>query len=198
MDLAPFLTSPNAPTLILQNGQYLTKKQMEAVANSPPTQPKWMPNHPDPLWHSGWGQEVRIVGIVETGGALMYQVSIVNSADTSVKMVVEAALSTLDEAQRSPDLINDKLPINRAPWGTIKEAMLKFLISYPLDSEKRKQIEYATKRKGGYAQQIIDERLLETGLFLSEEDFTTRMSRRAPDFPWSRLAEGLDFGLTHQ
>lgn len=156
--------------------------------------PRWLPSHPEPLWHIALGQEVKIMGIQETAGVIQYQVKIVNSADTTIKIAVESQLQELKEAERVPE--SGILPINKTHWAPLKAKLLEFLVSYPIDAEKRANLELQVKSKNkGFAQAIIDDRQSEAGSFAGEADFVDRMNHRCPGFPWDAIAPLFDYSL---
>lgn len=178
--------------LSLQDGVY-TNMYVPTLKEDP--QPRWMPDHPDNLWHVNLGQEVKIVQILESNGVIQYAVRIVNSADTTQHIAVESQLRTLEEADRLPE--GEAVPINKAPWTPIKNAMLEFLTSYPLpDADTRKRYEAQIKSKNsGLAAAIVDERQSEAGSFSGEANFADRMSKRSPGFPWEAIASLWDYSL---
>lgn len=181
----------NSTTLSLREGIYTNVVEGAFPAE---IQPRWPPDYPEPLWHKQLGQEVKIVGVQESAGTFQYQVRILNSADTTTKIAVEAQLQELNEAERIPEEGN--LPINRSPWAAVKTKMLEFLASYPVDAEKRSQIETQIKSKSkGLATAIIDESKSETGFFTGEANFAERMTMRCPGFPWDALAPLFDYSL---
>lgn len=187
------LTTPGGDRLHLRDGVY-TNMPTPVKTHPDETQPRWMPDHPEPLWHPTLGQEVRIVGIQETAGVIQYQVKIVNSSDTNIKIAVESQLQELKDAERVPESGN--LPINKTHWAPLKAKLLEFLASYPIDAEKRANLELQVKSKNkGFAQAIIDDRQSESGSFAGEADFVDRMNRRCPGFPWDAIAPLFDYSL---
>jgi hypothetical protein len=187
-----FLATQGGDRLYLKNGVYTNMPNVQTHPDE--VQPRWLPNHPEPLWHITSGQEVRIVGIQETAGVIQYQIKVINSSDTNIKIAVESQLQELKEAERVPESGN--LPINKIHWAPLKAKLLEFLASYPIDAEKRANIESQIKSKNkGYAQAIIDDRQSESGFFAGEADFTDRMNRRCPGFPWDAIASVFDYSL---
>lgn len=181
--------------LSLQEGVYTNMETVFTPTITGDRPPRWAPDYPDPLWHTGLGQEVRIVGINETAGVIQYRCRIANSSDTAERIALEFQLQALDEADRVPD--TGLLPINRTPWAPLKEVMLKFLGSYPIpDAETRKQLESQIKSKNkGLASALIDERNAEQGIFSGEANLVERMNQRSPGFPWDALAPLFDYSL---
>lgn len=180
--------------LHLREGVYTNMPTLVQNPHPDEVQPRWLPSHPDPLWHTALGQEVKIVGIQETAGVIQYQVKIVNSSDTNIKIAVESQLQELKEAERVPE--SGDLPINKIHWAPLKAKLLEFLASYPIDAEKRANLELQVKSKNkGFAQAIIDDRQSESGSFAGEADFVDRMNRRCPGFPWDAIAPLFDYSL---
>lgn len=194
MDIDKTITR-RGETLSLQEGVYTNMQSNYVPTLKDDPIPKWAPDHPEPLWHIGLGQEVRIVGINEANGTIQYRVRITNSSDTTERIALEFQLKTLDEADRVTD--DGLLPVNKAPWAPLKEAMLKFLMSYPIpDADTRRQLEAQIKSKNkGLASALIDERNSEVGVFSGEANLVERMNLRSPGFPWDALAPLFDYSL---
>lgn len=184
--------------LSLQEGAYTNMQTTYVPILKGDVPPRWEPQHPGLLWHTGLGQEVRIVGINEANGIIQYRVRIANSSDTAERIALEFQLQELDEADRVPEA--GLLPINRAPWAPIKEVMLKFLGSYPIpDAETRKQLEAQIRSKNkGYASALVDERNADQGVFSGEANLVDRMNVRSPGFPWDALAPLFDYSLPNK
>ena len=179
--------------LSLQEGVY-TNQSFTALEQPIP---RWMPDHPEPLWHSGLGQEVRIVGINESASVIQYRIRILNSSDTQERIALEFQLQELSEADRVVE--GQALPINKAPWAPLKEAMLTFLRSYPVSAEDRQKLEVQIKSKNkGLATAIIDERQAEQGAFAGTANFVDRMNQRSPGFPWDAIAPTFDYTLPNR
>lgn len=195
-ELKPELKTKGGATLSLREGVY-TNMPTTTKPHPDNVEPRWLPDHSEPLWHPQLGQEVRIVGIQETAGVIQYQIRILNSSDTTVKLATEKQLQPLNEAERVPE--DGQIPVNKAPWAAIKTMMLDFLSSYPLDAEKRSHLEQQVKsRNKGLAQAIVDERTSETGVFSGEANLVERMNMRNPGFPWDAIAPLFDYSLPHR
>lgn len=195
-ELDKTITRPGGEKLSLQDGVYTNTSQTTYI---PPLQgdpiPRWGPDHPEPLWHSGLGQEVRIIGVNEANGTIQYRIRATNSSDTTERIALEFQLQELAEADRVPE--DGLLPVNKAPWAPVKESMLKFLGSYPIPSaETRRSLEAQIKSKNkGLASAVLDERNGDVGFFSGEANFTERMQKRSPGFPWNALAPLFDYSL---
>jgi len=153
-------------------------------------QPRWMPNHPDTLWCTFLSQEVRVIGITESASVLQYQCRIVNSTDNRVYIANESQLKEMSEAKTY-----DSTPkINKAPWAAIKDVLLKFMASYPVDPKLREQLEAQVKsRNKGIATAIIEERQTPTGNFMGAADLSNRMKQRNEQFPWDAIGDLFDY-----
>jgi hypothetical protein len=69
----------------------------------------------------------------ESASVLQYQCRIVNSTDNRVYIANESQLKEMSEAETY-----DSTPkINKAPWAAIKDVLLKFIVSYPVDPKLR-------------------------------------------------------------
>jgi hypothetical protein len=160
--------------------------------------PKWLPDHPEPVWHDGLQREVKIVGIQSGGSILLYQFKLYNSADSTVRLASENQLRELKEVEKNPEYINGKLCVNKAPYSVIVADMSGFISAFPINADDRKKIDNDIKRKtNGLATSVIQERQNNLGGFSGKEDFVNRLKPYNESFPWAAYADNVDFSYSY-